>query len=222
LPIGATGLVGCALPQGLSGLYSDRRHFLADDRATGDPILKDEKLKLGTKLLIGGIAGFVGTMAMTSAMRRLHRQLPEEERYPLTPREITDSVAAAAEVELADEAAKDITTAAHFAYGAAMGALLGVMNPTPSKRTGALAGTAVWLASYMGWIPALHVLEPATRHPRRRSFLMIGVHIVWGAATASAMRELVDARNTILAAGPDKDVPLERRLGGPPAPAELL
>ena len=27
-------------------------------------------------------------MAMTSAMRRLHRRLPAKERYPLTPREL--------------------------------------------------------------------------------------------------------------------------------------
>jgi hypothetical protein len=30
-------------------------------------------------------------MAMTSAMRRLHRKLPAKERYPLTPREIVDA-----------------------------------------------------------------------------------------------------------------------------------
>src|SRR6185295_10736775 len=50
-----------------------------------------EKLGFGARLAIGGIAGFVATMAMTSAMRRLHRQLPARERYPLTPREIVDS-----------------------------------------------------------------------------------------------------------------------------------
>jgi len=167
--------------------------------------LKDEKLKLETRLLIGGIAGFVGTMAMTSAMRRLHRHLPEEESYPLPPREIVDAVTEQADVAVEDETAKDLATAAHFAYGAVMGAMLAAMNPNPSKRTGALAGTAVWLASYMGWIPALNVLEPATRHPKRRNFLMIGVHLAWGAATASAMRELVAARDSMLAAGPDKD-----------------
>src|SRR3954454_18277678 len=50
-----------------------------------------EKLGLGARLVIGGIAGFVATMAMTSAMRRLHRQLPAKERYPLTPRQIVDA-----------------------------------------------------------------------------------------------------------------------------------
>jgi uncharacterized membrane protein YagU involved in acid resistance len=169
--------------------------------------VKDEKLKLGTRLLIGGIAGFVGTMAMTSAMRRMHRRLPEEERYPLTPREIVDSVADKLDAAPSDEAARNLTTIGHFAYGAAMGAMLSAMNPNPSKRTGAVAGTAVWLASYLGWIPAMNALEPAARHPKRRTFVMIGVHLVWGAATASAMRELNAARSTIFAAGPDKDVP---------------
>ena len=169
--------------------------------------MRDEGLKLGSRLLIGAIAGFAGTMAMTSAMRRLHRKLPREERYPLTPREIVDSTADAAGAELSNEAAKDLTTAAHFAYGAACGALIAAMNPSPTKKTGAAAGVAVWLASYMGWIPALNVLEPANRHPARRNLLMIGVHLVWGSATAAAMRELREARETILAGGPDKDVP---------------
>jgi uncharacterized membrane protein YagU involved in acid resistance len=169
--------------------------------------LKDERLKLTSRLLIGGIAGLVGTMAMTSAMRRLHRRLPAEERYPLTPREIVDSGSEQLGVPLAGEVAKDVTTAAHFAYGAAMGAMIAAMNPDPNKRTGAAAGVAVWLASYMGWIPAVGTLAPATKHPARRNLLMIGVHLVWGAATASAIREIRAARETIFRDGPDKDAP---------------
>ena len=167
----------------------------------------DDRLKLTSRLLIGGIAGFVGTMAMTAAMRRLHRRLPAGQRYPLTPREIVDSGAEQIGVELESEAAKDVTTAAHFAYGAACGAMIAAMNPDPKKRTGAAAGVAVWLASYMGWIPAVGTLEPATRHPARRNLLMIGVHLVWGAATAAALRELRLARETILKHGPDRDAP---------------
>ncbi|HEX8482586.1 MAG TPA: hypothetical protein VF650_11845 [Allosphingosinicella sp.] len=169
--------------------------------------MQDEKLKLTSRLLIGAIAGFAGTMAMTAAMRRLHRRLPEEEQYPLTPREIVDSGSKQLGLPLAGEAAKDVTTAAHFAYGAAMGAMIAAMNPDPKKRTGAAAGVAVWLASYMGWIPAVRNLEPATEHPARRNLLMIGVHLVWGAATAASIRELRAARETIFRDGPDKDAP---------------
>ena len=158
-------------------------------------------MKLGSRLVIGAVAGFVGTMAMTSAMRRLHARLPASERYPLTPREIVDAA-----VDSPDEAAKDLTVAAHFVYGAGCGALLAVADARPSKRIGAATGVAIWLASYMGWIPALNLLKPATRHPFRRNALMIGVHVVWGTATAAAMRELADARETIFAEGPDNDI----------------
>jgi uncharacterized membrane protein YagU involved in acid resistance len=171
--------------------------------------LKDPQPKLGSRLLIGAIAGVVGTMAMTAAMRRMHERLPPEERYPLTPREIVDSTSEQAGVPLANEAAKDVTTAAHFAYGAASGALLGVANVMLGPMSGATAGVSVWLASYMGWIPGAGILKPATGHPPRRNLLMIAAHIVWGVTTAKAMRELVAARETILDEGPDEDVPAE-------------
>ena len=161
--------------------------------------------------MVGAIAGFVGTMAMTAAMRRLHRRLPGKESYPLTPREIVDSLGDQLGRPLASEAAKDVTTASHFLYGAAMGALISALNPDPSKRGGAAAGLVVWLASYMGWIPAVGTLEPAARHPARRNALMIGAHLVWGSATAAAIRELRLARETIFAGGEDKDSPPQRR-----------
>jgi uncharacterized membrane protein YagU involved in acid resistance len=85
--------------------------------------------------------------------------------------------------------------------------VIAAVNPDPGKKAGAVAGTAVWLASYMGWIPAVGTLAPATRHPARRNALMIGVHLVWGASTAAAIRELRLARETIFAAGEDKDAP---------------
>src|SRR3954467_1663562 len=161
-----------------------------------------EKLDLGARLVIGGIAGFVATMAMTSAMRRLHGRLPAKERYPLTPREIVHSA-----LDRPAPAAPDITLAAHFAYGAGCGALIAAANPRIGRLGGAAAGGAVWLTSYMGWIPALGILKPATQHPLRRDALMLGVHLVWGLAAAEAMRELADARATIFADGPEPDRP---------------
>ncbi|MDT9599356.1 hypothetical protein [Sphingosinicella rhizophila] len=170
-------------------------------------------MKLGSRLLVGGIAGFAATLAMTAAMRRLHDRLPAKEDYPLTPREIVDSSAAGADLAMTSAAAKDVATAAHFAYGAVMGALIAAANPDPGKRTGTAAGLAIWIASYMGWIPAVGILEPATKHPPRRNALMISAHLVWGYSTAVALRELKLARRTILTDGPAKDAPTK---GGTP------
>jgi uncharacterized membrane protein YagU involved in acid resistance len=161
---------------------------------------RENRIGLGSRLVIGGIAGFVATMAMTSAMKRLHARLPAKERYPLPPREITDRVLAPPPA-----LAPDLTLALHFAYGAGCGALIAAANPRIGKVGGALAGGGVWLASYMGWIPALAVLKPATAHPLRRDALMVGVHFVWGSSLAGAMQELNSARETIFGDGPDRD-----------------
>ena len=161
-----------------------------------------DKLGLGARLVIGGIAGFVATLAMTSAMRRLHRQLPARERYPLTPREIVDAT-----LDPPPAAAPDLTLAAHFLYGAGCGALIAAADPRIGRLGGAAAGGAVWLTSYMGWIPAFGILKPATRHPLRRDAVMLTAHFVWGWTTAEAMRELIAARGAIFHDGPDKDVP---------------
>ncbi len=163
-------------------------------------------MKIGSRIVVGSIAGLIGTMAMTSAMRRLHQRLPAEEAYPLTPREIVDSA-----LDPEETPARDLTLLSHFAYGAACGALLAAANPRPGAGEGAAAGVAVWLGSYMGWIPAVGLLKPANRHPARRNLLMIGVHLVWGGATAVAIRELGDARNSIFAGGADRDVPEDRQ-----------
>lgn len=163
-------------------------------------VKRNYTISLGSRMMIGGIAGFVATMAMTSAMKRLHARLPKKERYPLPPREITDRILAPPPA-----AAPDLTLAAHFAYGAACGALLGAANARPGRIGGALAGSAVWVVSYMGWLPGFGVLAPASEHPLRRNAAMLGAHFAWGWATAEAMREVGDARATIFAAGPDKD-----------------
>lgn len=161
---------------------------------------RTNELGLAARLVIGGIAGFVATMAMTAAMRRLHDKLPAKERYPLTPREITDVVLAPPA-----GAAPDVALVAHFAYGAGCGALLAATSPRIGRVGGALAGGGVWLASYLGWIPALGVLKPATAHPPRRNLTMLSAHFAWGWSTAAGIRELGRARATIFASGPARD-----------------
>jgi uncharacterized membrane protein YagU involved in acid resistance len=156
---------------------------------------------MSTRLLLGALAGLAGTMAMTSAMSRLHRRLPPKEQYPLPPREITAAVLPAA----ADKTVRDSAMAAHFAYGAATGAIIAGLRPETGPVGGALYGAGVWAASYFGWVPALGILRPANEHPMRRNALMIGVHLVWGAVTALSLRELDAARRTMLRSGPSRD-----------------
>ena len=51
------------------------------------------KRAVATDPLLGAIAGVVATAAMTVSMDALFRQLPDNERYPLPPRELTERAA---------------------------------------------------------------------------------------------------------------------------------
>jgi len=156
--------------------------------------------RLATRLLFGAIAGFAATVAMTSAMARLHRRLPRGERYPLPPLEIIEQG-----MGIQGPVARDTAMAAHFLYGGLCGALVGAFRPEPGIAEGGAAGVAIWAGSYFGWVPALGILRPASEHPRRRNALMIGAHLIWGTATAITLRELYLARKTMLADGPVRD-----------------
>src|SRR5688500_10876799 len=83
--------------------------------ASGNPV-SDAPPPLASRLVLGAIAGFVATLPMSIAMRKLHGDLPTKERYPAPPRELIDSVTAQAAPE---EPARDLTIAAHHLYGAA-------------------------------------------------------------------------------------------------------
>jgi hypothetical protein len=145
-----------------------------------------------SRLLLGALGGIAGTVTMTMAMRRMHRRLADDERYPLPPREIIESMARSPQGHRRtdERELQEITLGAHFAYGAATGALYHLLRPADGVASGAGYGLLVWAASYLGWIPGLAILEPATRHPLRRNGLMLIAHLVWGASLALTIREL--------------------------------
>lgn len=151
-------------------------------------------MSLQTTLTKGALAGFAATLPMSAVMLAAHEFLPPHERYPLPPSEIVSRVAEKVGVEEAAAGSdhKLLTTASHFAYGAATGALYAALphQISPSSAlNGTIFGLIVWAGSYLGLLPALGILRPATKHPARRNALMIAAHVVWG----SALGVLVDS-----------------------------
>ncbi|MFN3650485.1 MAG: DUF1440 domain-containing protein [Armatimonadota bacterium] len=147
-------------------------------------------------IVAGAVAGFLATAPMTAAMLALHRLVPPPEREPLPPEEITQELAARSGAgELPEPALNAATVAAHFAYGAAAGGVYGALSPEARRRpvaTGIGFGLAVWTVSYLGWLPAGGILEPATRQPASENALMIASHVVWGAITGALTDRLAD------------------------------
>jgi hypothetical protein len=154
------------------------------------------------RIVFGAAAGIAATVAMTAAMRVLYKRLPREARYPLPPREITERVLGAM------PHTAQLTVESHLVYGAGAGAFYSLLQ---SRNTagGAVYGIAIWLVSYLGWIPALSILKAATRHPASRNEVMLLAHIVWGAALAASMRQLESSEHDIFGRGPNRDAPLD-------------
>ncbi len=147
----------------------------------------------------GALAAAAATAPMTLFMELTHRALPRGERYPLPPRLITEQASARSGVELprSEGHRVGLTLLAHFGYGAAAGAVYGLRpgravprRASEAAADGALFGLAVWEVSYLGLLPAIRLLEPATEHPWRRNALMIAAHVVWGATTGAVARLL--------------------------------
>ena len=129
---------------------------------------------------------------MTVAMAAMHRALPPGEQEPLPPRQITENVAAAAGVDLGpdEETHKTATLAAHFGYGATVGAMYGPlagMTGLPRVAEGVLYGLAVWGGSYLGALPGAGLYKPANEETPGRNALMIAAHVVWGASLGALM-----------------------------------
>jgi putative membrane protein len=145
--------------------------------------------KLMTTWIKGAVAGTLATAPMSLVMLLWQRRLPWHERYALPPRQltrrVTQSVAKSLAVpEPSSSQQQALTVLGHFGYGAATGALYPAATsrlPAPPIVKGALFGLAVWLCSYLGWIPASGLMSSARHHPARRNALMIGAHLVWGA-----------------------------------------
>ncbi|GLS28358.1 hypothetical protein SAMN04488498_11576 [Mesorhizobium albiziae] len=152
------------------------------------------------RVLLGVLAGVAATMAMTATMRRLHTVLPDDERYPLPPREIVDRSVSAID----ERQARSKTLLAHFGFGGLTGALFALL---PAIRGGGVAyGLGVWALSYLGWIPAARILAPAHRHPLRRNLLMIAAHIVWGLTLSKSLKEMEDAADEAFASSRKRPV----------------
>ena len=148
------------------------------------------------KLLKGAAAGFIATAPMSITMLVGWRLLPKREKYHLPPRLITEEISERVGVQddLTENQLIGFTIFSHFGYGALFGSLYAASSerlPLHSSLKGALAGLAVWIGSYLGWLPAMGILRPATQHPWRRNLMMIVAHLVWGVTLGEITRKLV-------------------------------
>jgi uncharacterized membrane protein YagU involved in acid resistance len=128
---------------------------------------------------------------MTIVMEGMRAWLPREQQRRMPPREIVDrTVAKTGEGEEVDEGDRmAITTAAHFAFGTAAGALYGgLVGSRSSTLAGILYGISVWAVAYGVGLPSLGLHPSAANDTKDRNEVLIASHLAWGAALGMLAR----------------------------------
>lgn len=158
----------------------------------------------------GAVAGLVGTAVLTVAMRRgpelLHQlglaradpgvpktreQAEETEGGPTET--LAERVAAGVlEVPIEDDTRQVAGQAIHWSYGAAWGALYGVVQSSlhlPHLVHGTIFGGLVAVVAST-LVPAIGLTPPPTRQPLAMSGMQMVTHLLYGWATALTFRVL--------------------------------
>ncbi|WP_433500160.1 DUF6789 family protein [Sphaerimonospora sp. CA-214678] len=105
-------------------------------------------------------------------------------------------------------------TISHFVFGAASGALLGLLStgqriPVP---LGAAYGLAVWYAGHQGLMPPIGTLPPASEIRMSRHALPVASHLLWGTTLVLALNRLrCDKPTPFDVAMPVRQTPQTRR-----------
>ena len=152
--------------------------------------------------MIGAIAGIAGTIAMTAAMRRLHHLVPPRDQGEDIGRVPDDPAEPTTDRKSNNDAGGDVSDISQFGYGALAGSIIAAANPRLGPLAGAASGVAMWAAGYLGG----GKFRTGAAKPRPRNGRSLVARVVWGVATARAMRELLAARETITKlTGGDRD-----------------
>ena len=151
------------------------------------------------------MAGTLATGAMSALMMGARRsglmgQMP--------PEKITSRALDAAGFWRRHPQVQDLlATALHFAFGGGAGAMFAVGSrqvnpPLPPAIQGMLWGTAVWGVSYLGWVPALGIMPPATRDRPGRAMTMLSAHWLYGAVLGQLLAATVKPARRVSAPAP--------------------
>lgn len=154
--------------------------------------------KWAPRLFAGALAGLVASIPMALVMMGLNKILPRQKQSlwdrfrALPPKQITARVARRSGLGQAvapGQKWEGLTWLAHLGYGAATSTLYPLVTrplPLPRNRPaanmvrGMLFALTIWAGSYLGWLPAVNIMPPATKQPARRNIILIASHLVWG------------------------------------------
>lgn len=166
---------------------------------------------LASSLLAGALAGMIAAVPMALVMAGLNKAIPAgkgprswlSKIAPLPPKQIKNRLAKRSGLfGLVRPQRKwgPTTWLAHLGYGAAAASLYPVVTrplPVPDVLRGMLFALGVWGVSYLGWLPAVNILPPATQQPARRNVVLIASHLVWGSLIGLLANRIIQQTDRI-------------------------
>jgi len=130
----------------------------------------------------GALAGIGATVAMTAFMKGAHAVGALGE---LPPRKITKAMLHELGVRPSKEALAGATIAAHFGFGAAIGAAMAILRELGvadrTKRSAIKQASAVWAGAYQGFVPAAGIMRRPKHDRPLRPTMMLVAHWIYGA-----------------------------------------
>ena len=159
----------------------------------------------------GMAAGLVGTLVMTGFMGlwnkagelvkqefedlsgRQQKEQRGEEEEPSTEKVAADISQNVFQKHLDKDTKKAAGNVVHYGFGAAVGALYGVLSelyPVVRVGQGTLYGTAVWLGADQLALPALGYAPPAQERPANEHVYGASAHAVYGVVTETVRNVL--------------------------------
>ena len=148
----------------------------------------------------GMLAGAVGGLAGAALMGPLHMAAARWTK-PKQPNgaDATEKVASALAAQVAGRSLNQNTKKAggqlvHFAFGAGMGGLYGLLAETSSFVTtgaGALFGISVYLGAHALAVPALGLAPSPVRNEAAPEAVELASHLVYGVVSDSIRRSLL-------------------------------
>ena len=146
-------------------------------------------------VLSGAIGGLGATLLMSAVMLGA-RRLGLTDRLP--PDKIAERVIeTSTDRPSTGDEKKVVASVLHLGFGTMAGVVFGMLVSSLGRMPaavlvgiGAIYSTGIWLVSYQGWVPGLHIMPPASTDDRGRVGTMITSHWVYGIALGLAMSRL--------------------------------
>ena len=137
-------------------------------------------------MMHGAYAGALATTAMTGLMKA--GQWMGFYRLEIAPKQITERALDKAGLQRQTSEDEEILLTAlnHWAYGTGSGILFGILRrrldlTLPGSIQGIIFGLALWVISYMGWVPAVGLMPAVWNQRRDRAIELVLAHVVYGA-----------------------------------------